>query len=939
MIRFYLNHRKLEYKGDVNQTLLNYLRNSEGITSVKDGCSGQAACGACMVEIDGKARLSCTCKMKYLEGNQVITMEGIPYSVRDVIARAYVEKGAVQCGFCTPGLIMRTKVLFAENPHPDRDQIKKAINLNLCRCTGYVKIVEAIEEAMKLLADEHRIDSNVPSPCPLPDREGLGWVQKTPWNGVEPGKLISLAGIGQSLSKYEALETAIGKRLFINDMHIDGMLYSALRFSDHPRARIIAINTEDALKVNGVIRIFTASDVPGERYTGLIFSDWPLMIAPGEITGYIGDVIAGVVAVDEDTARIAARLIRVEYEVLEPVSDVHNALLEGSQQVHPGKPNLLEKCIVCRGDHVDTTIEKSAFHTSGIYETQRVEHAFLETEAALATSTENGIHLYSQGQGIYVDQRQVASLLGLDEEQVRVTLVPCGGGFGGREDMTVQGHVSLFAFLLQHTVKLHLSREESIRMHPKRHPVWMNITLGCDDKGMLTALRLRAIGDTGAYASVGTKVMERVAGHASGGYHIPLVDIESLTVYTNNIPSGAMRGFGANQVAFALESCIDELCKKGRFDRWKFRYDNALENGKMTATGQILEGGVGIKACLLALKDHFYAAKYAGIACAIKNSGVGNGMTDFSDVKITIRDNGRVLIEHGWTEMGQGVQNMAIQTLYQETGIDPSFVDVVVDTNANLPTGMTTSSRATTLLGNAIIDACGALRRDLGNYETEVRSQKSEGRSKKSDYRSPITDHRIPITEYRLPNTNQPDGKCFGTGHKYISKETMLALKGRSYHGKYYCDWTTKPGAAVDKVITHFSYGYAAQLVVLDYEGKIAKVYAAHDAGKIMNPMLFEGQIQGAVHMGLGYALTEELPMKESRLVSSKLSDCGVFKAEQTPEIEVIGVEEADPVGPYGAKGIGEIGLVPTAAAVANALYQFDGIRRKRLPMKRGIRT
>jgi xanthine dehydrogenase molybdenum-binding subunit len=869
MITFSLNNLKREFQGDENMTLLHYLRELAGITSVKDGCSGQAACGACMVEIDGKARLSCTRKMKSLQGTQVITMEGIPQDVRDVIARAYVDKGAVQCGFCTPGLIMRTKVLFMENPCPDREQIKKAISLNLCRCTGYVKIVDAIENALEVL------------------REGIN-----PENVQEHPVLHS--GIGQSLAKYEAFDTATGKRKFVNDMYVDGMLHSALRFSDHPRARIISIDASEALKTEGVVRIFTASDIPGDRYTGLIISDWPLMIAPGEITGYIGDVIAGVVAVDEATAQRAARLINVVYEVLEPVTDVHDALRSGSAEVHTGKPNLLEKCIVRRGDTALTVIEQSRFHVSDIYETQRIEHAFLETEAALALPQEGGIHLYSQGQGIYVDQRQVASLLGLDEEQVRVTLVPCGGGFGGREDITVQGHVSLFAFLLQKPVKLHLSREESIRMHPKRHPVWMDISVGCDEKGMLTGLKLKAIGDTGAYASVGTKVMERVAGHASGGYHIPSVEIESLTVYTNNIPSGAMRGFGANQVAFALESCIDELCAQGGFDRWKFRYDNALDEGKMTATGQVLGKGVGIKACLMALKDHFYGAKYSGLACGIKNSGVGNGMTDFSDVRISIIEKGRVLIEHGWTEMGQGVQNMAIQTLHQETGIDVSLIDVSVDTRAGLPTGMTTSSRATALLGNAIIDASQAIREDLDQFS---------------------------------PGCMDIHGKAL--------LHALLQMEGSVYYGKYYCDWTTSPGADVAKIITHYSYGYAAQLVVLNDHGEIEKVFAAHDAGRIMNPMLFEGQIQGAVHMGLGYALTEDLPMKNGQLVSAKLSDCGVLNAQQTPEIVVIGVEEPDPVGPYGAKGIGEIGLVPTAAAVANALCRYDGIRRLRLPIKR----
>ena len=873
MITFTLNDHTVKFYGDENGSLLHFLREKENITSVKDGCSGQAACGACLVEINGKARLSCTQKLKFLEGAHVVTLEGIPVSVRDIIARAFVNKGAVQCGFCTPGLIMRTKILFKDNPAPSRLEIRKAINPHLCRCTGYQKIVDAIEAALRQLNDHD------------PKEEA----QVKDATTDDPGAVCSSepGGIGLPVEKYQAFETAIGKRPFVHDMRVKGMLHGALRFSDHPRARVISIDGSRAMAMEGVIKVFTADDIPGDRYTGLIFSDWPLMISTGETTRYIGDVVAGVVAFDEATARAAARLIDVRYEVFDPVTDVHAALKSDAPHVHKDRPNLLDQCIVQRGQPIEPALAGSAFTVSGVYETQRIEHAFLETEAALALPMDAGVHLYSQGQGVYVDQKQVASLLSISEEQVRVTLVPCGGGFGGREDLTVQGHAALFSFLLKQPVMVHLTREESIRMHPKRHPVWMDITLGCNREGQLTALKLKAIGDTGAYASVGNKVMERVAGHASGGYHVPNVDILALTVYTNNIPSGAMRGFGANQAAFAIESCVDELCTLGGFDRWKFRYDNALEEGKMTATGQILGKGVGIKSCLLALKEHFYKARYAGLACGIKNSGVGNGMVDFSDVRISIQAGGRVLIEHGWTEMGQGVHNMAIQTLNQETGIPVRLIEVEVDTKAAMPTGMTTSSRATALLGNAIIDAAVRIREDI--REAAIR----------------------------------PD-----------DEDSLALLAGKRYLGKYYCDWTTKPGTAVDKIITHYSYGYAAQLVVLDEGGKISCVYAAHDAGKIMNPVFFEGQIQGAVHMGIGYALTEDLPMKDGQLVSNKLRDCGVMTAMVTPDIEVIGIEESDPVGPYGAKGIGEIGLVPTAAAVANALCAFDGNRRKTLPLK-----
>ncbi|MFO7863488.1 MAG: molybdopterin cofactor-binding domain-containing protein, partial [Salinivirgaceae bacterium] len=510
---------------------------------------------------------------------------------------------------------------------------------------------------------------------------------------------------------------------------------------------------------------------------------------------------------------------------------------------------------------------------------QRIEHAFLETETAIARPENGGLKLFTQGQGAYVDRKLVAKVLGLEEEKIVAVQVQNGGGFGGKEDLTVQGHVSLYAYLLQKTVKLHLTREESLMMHPKRHPVWMDIKLACDKNGKFTAVKLDAIGDTGAYASVGTKVMERVVGHATGGYTVPSVNIKAVTAYTNNIPCGAMRGFGVPQVIFAIESCIDDICEQGGFDRWEIRFQNALEDGAKTSTGQKLYG-VGLKKTLLAVKEQFQQAKYAGIATGIKNTGVGNGMLDDSEVKIEIIDKQTVIVHHGWTEMGQGVHTMAIQTLHSETGIDPAIIQVKVETDAGVPTGMTTSSRATALVANAIIDASKHIKKDL-------------------------------------------------------EESSLEALVGRTYRGKYVCDFTCAPGADVEDPKVHFAYGYATQVVILNDEGKVDKVIAAHDAGRIMNQTLFEGQIEGAVHMGLGYALTEDFPMKDGYPVSLKYNDLGVMRAKDMPEVEVIGIEENDPVGPYGAKGIGEIGLCPTAGAVANALYMFDGVRRKKLPMQR----
>lgn len=846
-MKFWLNGNTVDYEGDPELPLLTYLREEAGILSPKNGCAPQAACGACVVDFNGKAVLSCVIPMKKLSEGQVTTIEGLGKYRQDVFANAFVARGGVQCGFCIPGIVMQSNALINKNPTPTRNDVEKALTPNLCRCTGYKKIVDAVIDAADAIRQEEEI---------------------LPPNGN--------GQIGTRLPKYQARELVLGQHEYVDDIRLKGMKHGALRFSDHPRARVLNINTEAAEQVPGVIRTFTAADVPGQRKQGSIRRDWPIMIAPGETTRYIGDVLAGVVAETEDIARQAAALIAVEYEVLEPVTDVFEAMAENAPPIHEDG-NILSKTATSRGE-VKEARTKSQYVAKGSFQTQRIEHGYMEPEVAIAYPQEDGIALLSQSQGIYDDRHQISDLLNLSLQNVRVTLVPNGGGFGGKEDLTVQGHAALMAFLLQVPVKVRLTRDESIMMHPKRHPIWMDYEIGCDEQGKLTFVKVSFVGDTGAYASVGMKVLERSAGHATGAYHFPVTDVEATAVYTNNIPCGAMRGFGVNQAAFGLESLIDDLCQQGDFDRWQFRYDNALVDGDMTATGQVIEGGAGARETLLAVKDEFYKAKYAGLACGIKNTGIGNGMPDESSAMISIIAPDKILIDHGWTEMGQGVNTIATQVVCQETGLDPSLMEVRIDTIAGQVAGMTTASRATSLVGNALIDACRGLKEDLENH-------------------------------------------------------ALHDLVGKSYEGKWVVDWTTKPGAMVEKVYTHYSYSYATQLVILDDDGQIEKIVAAHDAGKVFNPMLFEGQLEGSLHMGLGYAISEDLPMKDGRLLSSRLRKCGILRAKEMPELEIIGVEVPDPYGPYGAKGVGEIGLVPTAGAVANALYQFDGVRRYQLPM------
>jgi xanthine dehydrogenase molybdenum-binding subunit len=481
---------------------------------------------------------------------------------------------------------------------------------------------------------------------------------------------------------------------------------------------------------------------------------------------------------------------------------------------------------------------------------------------------------------VFDDRRQIASFLGLPEERVFVTLVSNGGAFGGKEDMSIQAQTALLAKVTGRPVKLTLSREESLRLHPKRHPIKMTYTVGCDAEGHLTVVRAYMVGDKGAYASVGSKVLERAAGHCTGPYKVENVHVESLAVYTNNPPCGAMRGFGANQAAFAIESMMDILAEKVGIDGWEMRYRNALDVGDRFCTGQQLESSVGLKKTLEAVRSAYKDAKYAGIACGIKNVGIGNGLPEYGKAMLEVRPDGTVGIYTGFTEMGQGLFTVLQQTACEETGLPPGvFTHVSADTKYDLNCGQTTASRGTFLGCRSVQEAARKLKADLELF-------------------------------------------------------SLKDLSGRTYYGEVLIDDTVSLEAGAERPKTHFAYGFATQVVILDDEGRVAKVIAAHDVGRVMNPALLEGQIEGSVHMGLGFALTEEFRVEGGVPQTMTVNSQGLLRARHMPEVELVLIEDQHPDGPYGAKGVGEIGLVPTAGAVAGALYSYDGIRRFSLPMK-----
>jgi aldehyde oxidoreductase len=829
--------------------LLAALREELDITSPKDGCSPTGQCGCCTVFVNGKAVVSCQTPLSKVAGGTVTTLEGVDEEERSRYSQAFAACGGLQCGFCIPGIVVRAKAqVDKKGAALQRSDMAKHLGAHLCRCTGYVKILDAIEMVAR---------GEVPV-------------------------LVNPGGVGTNTVKYEAEALALGDRGYVDDIRIPGMLHAALVFTQHARADITAIDATAALQMPGVRAVFTAADISGEIMVGIIYKDWPVMIPIGGRTSYAGDVLAIVVAQTRDEARAATQLVDVQYTVHTPLTDPVAAISSSEIAVWKTDNNILSTSRYKRGD-TQIAMSASAHVVEETFVTQRIEHAFLEPESTVAVPSDDGksLHVYSGGQGIWDDRNDIAKVLNLDNSQVTVELVSNGGAFGGKEDMSNQAHAALSAWLLQQPVKCTLSREESLLMHAKRHPITMHYTASCDAVGKLTALHVRAIGDSGAYASVGMKVLERMAGHASGPYEVPNIDVEAIAVRTNNPVCGAFRGFGANQAQFAMEGVMDRLAAKAGIDGWTMRQRNVIMPGRVWGPGQIMDDGcLGASECLTAIKPAYDKARAAGkaigLGLGLKNSGLGNGFKEINRAVIRFKEDGRVEVRHGWTEMGQGINTVALQVAVHELGIDGNLIDVIVDTTRELGFGQTTGSRGTLMGAGAVKDACDAA---------------------KAANRAVGVDH---VGEYRV-------------------------------------DWTNKLGEpGVDNPIIHSTFGYAAQLVIIDREtSKIERVVAAHDVGKAVNPQLCEGQIEGSVHMGLGYALSEDFPSDPLTgfPINMTLRSLKILRPKDVPPIDVILVESPQPNSPYGIKGVGEIGLVPTAGAVAAAFYDLDGTWHTTLPM------
>ena len=826
-----------------NQKLLRYLRDTLRLTSVKDGCS-EGACGTCTVLIDGKPARACIQQTDRLAGKAVLTVEGLSDFEKDVYAFAFGEAGAVQCGFCIPGMVLCAKALLDVNPTPTEEEIAYALRNNICRCTGYVKIKDAVRRAAEYLRAGR-----------LPEDSGA-------WR------------LGARVHRLDVREKVLGTGEYCDDLYMEGMLYGSAVRAAYPRARVLKIHTEEARALPGVALVLTAADVPGENKVGHLKKDWDTMIPVGGITHYLGDAIALIAAETPEILAAAKALVRVEYEPLTPVRSPAEAMAEGAPLVHRDG-NLLAHKHVSRGDAAEA-IRNARYVLQDHFSTPFTEHAFLEPECAVAFPKEDGVMIYSSDQSVYDTQHETAPMLGLPNEKVWVENKLVGGGFGGKEDVTVQHHAALLAYLAQRPVKVKLTREESILIHPKRHPMEMDFTLGVDENGIIQGVKATVVADTGAYASLGGPVLERACTHAAGPYNYQNFEIDGYAWYTNNPPAGAFRGFGVTQTCFAIETLLNRAADMVGISHWEIRYRNAIRPGQTLPNGQIVDASTGLVETLEAVREQYEAASYAGIACAMKNAGVGVGLPDTGRVRLVVKD-AKVHIHTGASCIGQGLGTVLVQIVCETTGLPREAVIYAPPNTGNSPdSGTTSGSRQTLITGEAARRACELLNAAMAN-------------------------------------------------------SSLADLEGETYYAEYLAK-TDPLGSPKPNPVSHVAYGYATQVAILGEDGKLRKIIAAHDVGRAVNPLSVEGQIEGGVVMSMGYALTERYPLTDCK-PTAKFGTLGLLRANQIPEIEPIIVEKAGLQVAYGAIGIGEITAIPTAPAIADAYYRLDGKARSRLPL------
>ena len=901
-LSFTVNGQATQVEVEEHEYLADVLRNRLGLTGTKIGCN-EAECGICSVLVNGTPVVSCIYPALRAEGASVETIEGLAKEGElHPLQEAFVEGGAPQCGFCIPGIIMTAKGLIDTNPDPSEHDIKVALKDTYCRCAGYSFIKHAIQSAAKQIR-EGAPQNHLPA---LPET-------------VQP-----LNVIGRPLPRPDSVLKVTGKALYSDDFNFPGMLHARTLRAKYPHARILKIDTSKAKALPGVHAVLTADDIPGEKNHGLVIADWPALAV--DKVRYIGDPVAIVAADTRDIATAALALIDVEYELLPVVSDPVQAYQPDAPKVMESG-NLLKHIKVRKGEmeqgfaEADVVLEET-FHTP------TYEHAFLEPECSIGRIAEDGRYEIIVGSQIpYQDRSQVARCLGVADDQVRIKGALIGGGFGGKEDIAGQIHVALLTRATGRPVKMLYDRHESLIFHPKRHATQITIKIGAKNDGTLTAIETTLYGDSGAYASLGEKVMTRATTHSAGPYEVPNVKADCYAMYTNNPPAGAFRGFGVLQSAFAVESAMDMLAERLGIDAVELRRKNLHRVGSVTNTGQTLRESVGLEKCLELVSAEIAKRKEDtqpastnkrrawGLAVGYKNTGLGGGAPDKSSAEVELYQDGTVEVRTSAAEIGQGLVGVVAMCAAEELGIKYQDVRVLLsDTDLTPDGGPTTASRQTFVTGNAARMAARTLRNAIESTLSEIYDQPPQN-IRFEEGLARVNGHTLPMSEVAQLFTRQ-------------------GLEPKATY-EYWAPKTQPLGTGGDM---HFAFSYAAQAVEVEVdletgEVKVLQMVAAHDIGRAINPLALQGQIEGGMVMGLGHALTEEFIVEDGYVFTDVLARYKMPSIKHAPPITSFIVEDAASTGPYGAKGVGEIASIPTLAAVSNAVYNACGVRLHKLPV------
>jgi len=906
-LNFIVNDKPVSVDVKPNEFLAEVLRYHLGLTGTKIGCN-EAECGICTVIVDGQPVVSCIYPALKAEGAHVETIEGLSNGQLHPLQENFIKFGAVQCGFCTPGVIMQSKALLDKKqgqPVTD-EEIKIALKDTYCRCTGYVSIAHAIKAA---------------------NGQEISLVDYLP--ETKHGYNV----VGEAKPRPDAVAKVTGAAKYADDIVFPNMLFGATLRAMVPHALIRKIDTDKAKALPGVQAVLTHEDVPGRKNHGLVTIDWPVLCY--DKVRYVGDAIAIVAADTQEIAKEALKLIEVEYEPLPVVDTAEYAHQPDAPRVHE-KGNLLKHIKVAKGDveqgfaEADEVIERT-------YHTASTEHAFLEPECAIGRMTGDGRYeIYVGSQIAYQDRDQVADALGVPKEQVRIIGTLIGGGFGGKEDIMGQIHVALLAKATGRPVKILYTRHESLVTHPKRHATTLKVKMGAMQDGRLTAAQAELYGDTGAYASLGEKVLTRATTHANGPYDVANAKSDCFAMYTNNVPAGAFRGFGVTQSCFAVEMTMDELAGQLGLDPIEMRKKNSLQVGSTTNTGQVLLESVGLEECLDRVVDAMKSDEaqrtsepfiygrpwkighknYAwGLAIGYKNTGLGGGADDCAGAEIEVYPTGTAEIRTSSAEIGQGLPGVLAAVVAEELGLPFEQVTVLLsDTDLTPNGGPTTASRQTYVSGNAAKHAAIQMREIMSRVAAEHMDVSPDA----LQFHNGRVEHNGKAASFaEVVEWMQAEGRATKLIYEYTAPETKPLGQGGDMH-------------------VAFSYAAHAALVEVDTdtgEVKVLKVIAAHDIGRAINPLALEGQIEGGIVMGIGNALTEEFPHEKGVPWAQWLARYKMPSIKHTPEIKSFIVEHEISSGPFGAKGVGEISSIPITPAITNAIYNAVGVRIRRLPV------